>query len=52
MKNYLIISLWFFFLVPIYGHVTLITPKSGELLKAGEETLIEWEETIPHETQN
>jgi len=52
MKNYLIISLWFFSLVPIYGHVTLITPKSGEVLKAGEETLIEWEETIPHETQN
>lgn len=36
----------------LYSHVNLIYPEGGEVFDPGEEVLIEWEEQIPHDTEN
>jgi bilirubin oxidase len=52
MKNYLVIIIMFFSLIPIYAHVSLIAPQGGETFQAGDVTQIQWVETVAHDIQN
>lgn len=52
MKNTFTLILMVALVMRAYGHVELNYPQGGDTLQGGQQILVQWVETIPHDTQN